>query len=89
MPNDKTYEAIPLFGEDGEIQYNGEVKPIFDQIGSQSPDNRMDNDEYLNLTKKHNGSIGITPNNYRNYIESRARNEPALSIVPPTISPTV
>lgn len=51
MPNDKTYEAIPLFGEDGKIQYNGEVKPIFDQIGSQSPDNRMDNDEYLNLTK--------------------------------------
>ena len=30
MPNDKTYEAIPLFGEDGKIQYNGEVKPIFD-----------------------------------------------------------
>ena len=75
MPNDKTYEAIPLFGEDGKIQYNGEVKPIFDQIGSQSPDNRMDNDEYLNLTKKHNGSIGITPSNYRNYVESRARNQ--------------
>ena len=28
MPNDKTYEAIPLFGEDGKIQYNSEVKPI-------------------------------------------------------------
>ena len=89
MPNDKTYEAIPLFGEDGKIQYNGEVKPIFDQIGSQSPDNRMDNDEYLNLTKKHNGSIGITPSNYRNYVESRARNQSTWNRIGNSIVQTV
>ena len=75
MPNDKTYQMMPLFGEDGRIHYTDETKSAFDQIGSQSLDNRMSNKEFLNLTKRHNGNIGITPSNYRNYVESRARNQ--------------
>lgn len=75
MPNDKTYQMMPLFGEDGRVHYTDETKSAFDQIGSQSPDNRMSNKEFLNLTKRHNGNIGITPTNYRNYVESRARNQ--------------
>ena len=75
MPNDKTYQTMPLFGEDGRVHYTDVTKSAFDQIGSQSPDNRMSNKEFLNLTKRHNGNIGITPSNYRNYVESRARNQ--------------
>lgn len=75
MPNDKTYQTMPLFGEDGRVHYTDVTKSAFDQIGSQSSDNRMSNKEFLNLTKRHNGNIGITPSNYRNYVESRARNQ--------------
>ncbi len=75
MPNDKTYQMMPLFGEDGRVHYTDETKSAFDHIGSQSPDNQMSNKEFLNLTKRHNGNIGITPTNYRNYVESRARNQ--------------
>lgn len=89
MPNDKTYQMMPLFGEDGRIHYTDETKSAFDQIGSQSPDNRMSNKEFLNLTKRHNGNIGITPSNYRNYVESRARNQSTLDRIGNALVQTV
>ena len=89
MPNDKTYQMMPLFGEDGRIHYTDETKSAFDQIGSQSPDNRMSNKEFLNLTKRHNGNIGITPSNYRNYVESRARNQSTWDRIGNALAQTV
>lgn len=89
MPNDKTYQTMPLFGEDGRVHYTDETKSAFDQIGSQSPDNRMSNKEFLNLTKRHNGNIGITPTNYRNYVESRARNQSTLDRIGNALVQTV
>lgn len=89
MPNDKTYQMMPLFGEDGRVHYTDETKSAFDQIGSQSPDNRMSNKEFLNLTKRHNGNIGITPTNYRNYVESRARNQSIFDRIGNALAQTV
>ena len=89
MPNDKTYQTMPLFGEDGRVHYTDETKSAFDQIGSQSPDNRMSNKEFLNLTKRHNGNIGITPTNYRNYVESRARNQSIFDRIGNALAQTV
>lgn len=89
MPNDKTYQMMPLFGEDGRVHYTDETKSAFDQIGSQSPDNRMSNKEFLNLTKRHNGNIGIIPSNYRNYVESRARNQSIFDRIGNALAQTV
>lgn len=75
MPDDNKYQIIPLLGEDGLIHYSNKPKPIFDNIGSASPDNRVDNDLLLNLMKHSRGSIGVTPNSISNYIEGRARNQ--------------
>lgn len=89
MPNDKTYQTMPLFGEDGRVHYTDVTESAFDQIGSQSPDNRMSNKEFLNLTKRHNGNIGITPSNYRNYVESRARNQSIFDRIGNSLMQTV
>ena len=89
MPNDKTYQVAPLFGEDGKIHYTHHLESPFSEIGSKSPDNRMSNKEFLNLTKRHNGSIGITPNNYTNYIESRARNQSTMDRIGNALVQTV
>lgn len=75
MPNNK-YELTSLFGANGRIQYSDDLATPFNTTkGSSSMEHSVDNDLYLNLTKKHNGIVGITPDNLDNLIESRARRQ--------------
>lgn len=75
MPDNK-YKLTSLFGANGRIQYSDDLATPFNTTkGSSSMEHSVDNDLYLNLTKKHNGIVGITPDNLDNLIESRARRQ--------------